>query len=345
MNNQKNGLQISFEQERKEVLRLIKDLKNNENIKTTEQKINEFNEIFPYNAIYRGGFTKNFITWITGGKVYLSGQNKERVTFYIPSKLNKNFNDFVLECENTSKKRSKYLEDIIDGFLEMVNMLKERNIPHDKKHLLKLLRKLVLKELNENIVSNSDIAKYINESINFVYGNIRELSVGIKSLKGEFTPSKIVNKMTDILKFLDKMETSISTLLIQDYHSDTPFVDFEVLLLDDNNDNIKRANVLFKKHGNTIHCVNHLIDFFVALKNHKPKVVLIDTYLSGMKKGYEICLLMKTHDNYKDIPIIVYTSATNPEHDDIIKNYKADHFFNNNFGYDNIYKIIKKYLK
>ena len=57
-------------------------------------------------------------------------------------------------------------------------------------------------------------------------------------------------------------------------------------------------------------CIHHLGKF--SHVTELPQLVLLDIHLSGMIDGIEVLRQIKTDENYRKIPVVVFTTSSNP---------------------------------
>lgn len=92
-----------------------------------------------------------------------------------------------------------------------------------------------------------------------------------------------------------------------------------VLIVDDNTVNL---NVLSKllEYNNIHHNIALNGEAAIqSIKEHKPDLILLDIIMPEMD-GFEVCTILKSDENLKDIPIIFITADSNP--DSILKGLK-----------------------
>lgn len=84
--------------------------------------------------------------------------------------------------------------------------------------------------------------------------------------------------------------------------------------------------------------------FMKAIENKKPDLVLLDIMLEGMD-GYEILKYLRSHEDYKDIPIIMVTAKD--EEIDKVRGLDmgADDYVNKPFGVMELISRIKAVLR
>src|SRR3982751_4872501 len=80
------------------------------------------------------------------------------------------------------------------------------------------------------------------------------------------------------------------------------------VLLADESSTIKKAiQVVLSDYGVDIKTVPTGIDVFTVAKSFSPDIVLADVLLNK-KNGYEVCLELKSHEETRDIPVVIMWS-------------------------------------
>ncbi|MGM0509286.1 MAG: diguanylate cyclase, partial [Fusobacteriota bacterium] len=105
-----------------------------------------------------------------------------------------------------------------------------------------------------------------------------------------------------------------------------------VLIIDDNNENIKVAANIIKDKDNIVWASIDPEEGLKIAKKKQPDLILLDIQMPKIN-GFEVCKNLKNDDNTRDIPIIFMTARTDEE--SIEKAYRAG-------AVDYITKPIKK---
>jgi CheY-like chemotaxis protein len=80
-----------------------------------------------------------------------------------------------------------------------------------------------------------------------------------------------------------------------------------ILVVEDNLVNLKLAQVFLKKHGYNVLSATDANEALMILKDHKPKLILMDLQLPGID-GLQLTKLLKNNPQTKDIIIIALTA-------------------------------------
>lgn len=107
----------------------------------------------------------------------------------------------------------------------------------------------------------------------------------------------------------------------------------KILIIDDNNENIKVAANIIKTENNIVWGTLHVEEGLKIAEIKSPDLILLDVQMPVMD-GYEACSILKSKDETKDIPIIFMTARTDDE--SIRKAYNVG-------AVDYITKPIKKF--
>lgn len=82
----------------------------------------------------------------------------------------------------------------------------------------------------------------------------------------------------------------------------------KVLIVDDDDDLLEMVTLVLRTHGIEVFSLNDHADFFTALSNYKPDLVVLDIYL-GDADGREICKQIKTTEEFSDTPVLLYSAG------------------------------------
>ncbi len=80
-----------------------------------------------------------------------------------------------------------------------------------------------------------------------------------------------------------------------------------ILVIEDNVVNLKLAQVFLKKHGFNVLSATDADEALMVLKDHKPKLILMDLQLPGID-GLQLTKLLKSSPQTKDIIIVALTA-------------------------------------
>ena len=93
---------------------------------------------------------------------------------------------------------------------------------------------------------------------------------------------------------------------------------FRILIVDDSTENIDILTASLSNYRKMI-ALNGERALKLAFGNHPPDLILLDINMPGIN-GYEVCHILKTHEETSDIPVIFLTSNTDSE--SIIKGFE-----------------------
>lgn len=86
----------------------------------------------------------------------------------------------------------------------------------------------------------------------------------------------------------------------------------EILLVDDTPEDIEAAVALFCDNHYRVRVATRGSTALKLLHQHRPDIILLDIYMPEMD-GFEICREIKSHPQFKQIPIIFLTSSNDEE--------------------------------
>ena len=81
-----------------------------------------------------------------------------------------------------------------------------------------------------------------------------------------------------------------------------------VLVVDDDKDLLEMVSLILRKHEMDVKCLDAGKYLFESLNSQKPDIVLMDIYL-GDSDGRELCRQMKENEEFRNIPIILYSAG------------------------------------
>lgn len=123
--------------------------------------------------------------------------------------------------------------------------------------------------------------------------------------------------------------------------------DFMVLLADDDPDDRDLFSSIIKKISQdiTIQQVENGTKLMKFLQNtdHLPDILFLDLNMPNMD-GFECLHLIKTDDNFKEIPVVIFT--TSDYFKDVEKTYKSggDFYIQKPNSYKDLFQIFKEQL-
>jgi len=276
-------------------------------LKKTEE-MEKFEEETGKKAIWQGQITEGFKKWKKGKKVY--SNKKERVALTIKEEIKKKWQEFVEK--NDYHSLSKLIRDSVAYFITLYPKFPA-------------------------IESYSDFSHDLKENLTFIKGTCHLL---IEKLKAEIESNDLsqmiqieekCNEMQE--KFHDKLETQ----------EEKGGSGIDILVVDDDESTVKvlesffsykKTNIkVFKKGGNII----------PKIKEHKPKLVLLDIMLPE-KDGYKICEEIKKNEDpqLSATPVYYITAIPKYEVEKRVEQTQADGYFLKPFNFDEFEALLEK---
>ena len=101
-----------------------------------------------------------------------------------------------------------------------------------------------------------------------------------------------------------------------------------VLVLDDNQDILEVVHETLSYEQFEVKSVTESSQVIPLLKTFNPDLVILDYRVAG-ENGGEICRQIKSHPEFSDVPVIIFSAYIN--HDDEILSYGCDAVINKPF--------------
>jgi CheY-like chemotaxis protein len=227
-------------------------------------------------AIWRGLVTESFKKWQKGEKIY--NRDKERISLYVSNLTKKNWTNFIKSSKYSTI--SKLIRESVKTFIEDKNTIldpkKISNISHALKEPLTSIKgysQLLLETYKDQI----------NPQVLGLIRNIFEQSIHLEN--------KIIN-------FLDNIKGQSSK--------------YDILLIEDDLATIRLITSYFESKGFVCKGVVSGSKGIEELKNNSPKLILLDVILPDIS-GYDICKLIKSEEDYKDLYVYFFTAISDSE--------------------------------
>lgn len=121
-----------------------------------------------------------------------------------------------------------------------------------------------------------------------------------------------------------------------------------VVLIDDDPDDLDMMKETLEKVQPTTHCISFLYpdeairvitDELVVL----PDIIIIDMNMPR-KTGYECLVDLRRHEEFSDIPIIIYSTSISPELRNTLLKAGATHVFQKPVKYDGWIQVVQKVM-
>lgn len=115
----------------------------------------------------------------------------------------------------------------------------------------------------------------------------------------------------------------------------------KILVIDDDPDMITVIKMALKRNGYDVASAAHEAQAYEQIDAFRPDLILLDVLLSG-SDGRHICKHLKSREDSKDIPVIVFSG--HPSAQKNIKDYGADDFLAKPFHESELLGKVKNYL-
>ncbi|SRR5215218_6775452 len=119
-----------------------------------------------------------------------------------------------------------------------------------------------------------------------------------------------------------------------------------IIFADDDADDLELITGFFKQYNRTVsvlefkdgkEVLTFLDDFAVSTK--QPLLIVLDINMPRMN-GKEALVAIRNHKNYKNIPVIIYTTSASKEDQEFCNKYKAS-WVNKPYNVDEVKTIAK----
>lgn len=118
---------------------------------------------------------------------------------------------------------------------------------------------------------------------------------------------------------------------------------FKILIVEDSKTQAEELKYILESNYFKVECGNNAEEALALLKHYVPDIIISDILMPGMD-GFELCSLIKSDDNLKNIPVILLTFLSDPA--DIIKGLEcgADGFITKPYSEDFLLSKIEYLL-
>ncbi len=145
--------------------------------------------------------------------------------------------------------------------------------------------------------------------------------------------------LKDILDQSETLESIINDTLVNYKPKD---LKYDILIVDDDEATNKVLVKYFNLRGYSSKSVKSGSKAMIELKHHIPKIILLDIILPKTN-GYEICKMIKSNDNLRDVLIYYITAIPGNELEENMDETKADGYFLKPFNFPE-FDILLNYL-
>ena len=85
----------------------------------------------------------------------------------------------------------------------------------------------------------------------------------------------------------------------------------DILVIDDNDIQLEYLDHLFTSHGYSVHTIQDGTNAITALKQYKPRLVLLDIMMPQID-GFTVLKQIREEKEFKSLPVIIYSSKSFP---------------------------------
>ena len=117
----------------------------------------------------------------------------------------------------------------------------------------------------------------------------------------------------------------------------------KVLIIDDEPDILRAAKVRLVSFGYEVITAGDGKDIVNIIQQDRPDLILLDLRLPHMD-GDRICVMLKSDDKFKDIPVVIFTASSDPGTSKKVKDSGAEGYLIKPFDTEELLQTIKKFL-
>ncbi len=267
-------------------------------------------------AVWRGIITEGFKKWQRGEKIY--DRDKERISLYISEESKEKWQNFIESSKYSSI--SKLIRDAVDFFIN-----EKLRVGVDEK-----LKK------SGPLKSIENISHDLKEALTTIKGFSQLLLENYKDdLKEE-----VSSKIKEIFNKSIFLENKIKVVLEKGEIGKTQY---DLLLIEDDPSTIKLLTIFFESKGYSSRGVVSGSKGIEELKTNLPKLILLDIILPDIN-GYDVCKIIKSDENLKDIPVFFLTAIPSSEIEKKIKGAGADGYILKPFDFSD-FEVLYSFLQ
>ena len=122
----------------------------------------------------------------------------------------------------------------------------------------------------------------------------------------------------------------------------TEFLGVKVLVIDDSRTIRKTAESILKKTGCEVIISENGFDALVKIVDEKPDIIFVDIMMPKLD-GYQTCALIKHHQEFQHIPVIMLSSKNGVFDRAHGKIAGADHYVTKPFSKDDLFYALRTY--
>lgn len=270
------------------------------------EEMKKFEEETGKKAIWRGTVTKDYLKWQKGEKVYV--KNKERINILISEEKKKKWEEFIKN--NKISTISKLVRRSVDYYIDSIPNLKKMN-------------------------NFSKVAHNLREDLSSIKGFSQIL---IQEYKDELSWDLLL-KIKEIFDKSINLENLLNKILDE---TEVKIDNYDILIIDDDKSTIYLISEFFKKKGISFKATGLGQEGMYLIQKNAPKLILLDILLPD-EDGYEICKLIKSNNELKNIPIFYITAVPESEVKEKLKVTGADGYFLKPFDMSQ-FNLVLNYL-
>lgn len=113
----------------------------------------------------------------------------------------------------------------------------------------------------------------------------------------------------------------------------------KIVVVDDERSILEALEFMLSEEGYAVKTASHGNEL-LRLTSEKPDLIVLDLLISG-EDGRQLCRMLKTREDTKDIPVIMISAYPNAQH--FIKECGADDFLPKPFDMHEFLTVISKY--
>lgn len=283
---------------------VIDEIEKTEEMKKYEDETGKY-------AIWRGVITEGFKRWKEGEKIY--DRHKERISLYISEQSKKEWQDFIKEHNYSTI--SKLIRESVVYFIKK----KTDSMNNDL--------------FNMDFQTMSNISHALKEPLTTIKGFSQLL---IENHKDELS-NEVFSTIKNIFDQSTLLESKIVEIL-DDIKVETK--QYDILLIEDDLPTIQLITSYFEGKGFNCKGVISGNKGLEELKKSKPKLILLDIILPDIS-GYDICKIIKSNKNYRDIPIYFLTAIPGSEVEKKLIDTQSDGYILKPFDFSDFEVIFK----
>ena len=245
-------------------------------------------------AIWREKTTKGFLRWKEGEKDYYA--DKKRISVYVSSETERNWQEFIY-----ARKISSFSKLIREG----VNYyIKEKS------------------KFGANIFTDLESSGESNETyvLKERLTTIKGFSQLLLEKYSDTLNEEIKTLINNVLKETKQLEDKF---IIKTEEKELKSTQYDILLIEDNLSTLDLLQNYFESKGYSLKGVLTGAKGIEELRMNIPKLILLDIILPDIS-GFEICKDVKTHENFKDIPVYYLTAVPGSKVENRMQETKAD---------------------